>query len=98
MRITTSINRYHGELNNDPINPDYIFFFDKTIATQNEFFETSYAPTQKSNYIFTSVIDTPPPGYYWYILELKFEVLYGGIVLSDDILYLRSLTAQVVKQ
>jgi hypothetical protein len=48
--------------------------------------------------IFTSAIDSPSFGYYWYILELAFEVLSGDLTINTVSTDLRGLTAQVVKQ
>ena len=55
------------------------------------------APTET---IFTSIIDTPAPGYYWYILEiLAYSQGDGAVVHPINVTSnLRSLTAQVVKQ
>ena len=52
--------------------------------------------------VFTTLLDNPPPGLYWYILELTFLPQAGG---SDVVWYVddievgrRSLTAQVIKK
>ena len=48
--------------------------------------------------IFTTVIDNPKPGYYWYILELQWYALSGGLIINQSALGFRSFTAQVIKQ
>ena len=56
--------------------------------------------------IFSNVIDTPGPGFYWYILEVEFTPLDGDIeVVTYNIGAAgletqapRGLTAQVVKE
>ena len=48
--------------------------------------------------IFTTVIDRPVPGYYWYILEVAFQDSAGGTLFVTEMeMDLRSLSAQVVK-
>jgi hypothetical protein len=62
---------------------------------------TATSPTYLGNIetIFTGITDEPPPGYYWYIMEVSFESVSGGPVniVDCDVGY-RSLTAQVLKQ
>lgn len=97
-----SINRYKGVLNNDPINPDYIFNFDGTVALKQYTFEsltgTGTLPLQET--VFASIFDQPPKGYYWYIMEVQFD--YDGdldwIEATQAQMGLRSLSVQVVKQ
>lgn len=48
--------------------------------------------------IFTSIIDVPGPGYYWYILEIKFDTLSGVAEMTSNTLNYRGLSAQVVKE
>ena len=97
---TVAVNRYIGSINNDPINPDYIFNLDATISKK------SYSYTGLSGTgtldpvetIFTTVIDRPVPGYYWYILEVAFQDSAGGTLFVTEMeMDLRSLSAQVVK-
>lgn len=102
FRVWVAINRYIGQTNNDPVNPDYIFEKDATVARKIYTYTdiTGINPLEIET-IFSTVVDQPPPGYYWYILEVIFEyAVDGGVkvqVLSDR-LGLRSLSAQVVKQ
>jgi hypothetical protein len=108
LLAVVAINRYIGEPNTDPVNPDYVFNFQDTIATNYYYINptvTGYALTDEYNAIYTSVIDSPGPGYYWYILEIGFidisdpTVYVGGMVhVLTCSTRLRNLSAQVVKQ
>ena len=95
-----SINRYKGVLNNDPVNPDYIFDFDGTVALKQYKFSglsgTGTLPLQET--VFTSIFDQPAPGYYWYILEVQFDYSDNWIEATEAQMGLRSLSIQVVKQ
>lgn len=110
---TVMINRRRAFPDNNPINPDFIYAYDQTISTKNYYFQVDagsgtipppFAPadyrigTDPIDTIFTSVIDTPDIGYYWYLIELELEVLGGDVVLTQCELSNRSLSAQVVKQ
>jgi hypothetical protein len=48
--------------------------------------------------IFTTVIDIPPIGYYWYLIELEVATTAGDAVITQAEFSNRSLSAQVVKQ
>lgn len=112
LRYTVAINRYKGFLNNDPINPDYLFDLDETVAEKtyikSGLVGNSSLPIFET--VFTTVLDQPAPGFYWYILEVKFEfnthqVKSGSTTTLEQngqvtscLLGLRSLSAQVVKQ
>lgn len=100
LNYKVQVNRYKAFLNNDPVNPDFLFLFDKTV------FEKSYSYTglsgtgtlPETETIFSTVIDQPVSSYYWYILELQFNADAGDISVTEAKLGLRSLSAQVVKQ
>lgn len=89
------INRYKAESNNDPTNPDYIFNPDATIAFKSKLLSTLTLEPQET--IFTSIIDQPVPGYYWYILEVVYRDNAGGVIVTNSILTQRSFSAQVLK-
>jgi hypothetical protein len=55
-------------------------------------------PLSSYDTVFTSIIDVPGPGYYWYILEITFYVLGGDAQLIQLELGYRGLSAQVVKE
>jgi hypothetical protein len=98
---TVSLNRYFGEVNNDPINPDYKFIFDKTLAqkvySDSRFQGLTGSGTIEQETIFGTVIDSPTPGYYWYILEVSWTTVSGSVQITQFEMGLRSLSAQVVK-
>lgn len=112
LNYTVAVNRYRGTPNNNPANPDYVFTFDKTVAFKT-YATTGLAASGTlplTETVFTSIIDQPEPGYYWYILEVKFvfnthtEIVDGTPTavsngqVTTDLLRLRSLSAQLVKQ
>lgn len=66
-----------------------------TVATV----QTAYVATNPNiETIFTTVIDNPDPGYYWYILEVQWYALSGSLIINQSALGFRSFTAQVIKQ
>jgi hypothetical protein len=100
LSYVVSVNRYIGSPNNDPVNPDYVFDLDETVS-QRTYTYTGLTGTGVLNNIesiFTTVIDQPNPGYYWYILEVEFIVDAGDVEITQSEFGLRSLSAQVVKE
>ena len=99
LTYTVQLNRYSGFLNNDPVNPDYLFLFDATIAERVYQRPGLTGPGTLADIetVFNTAIDTPAPGYYWYILEVEFDVT-GTLDIDTAKFGLRSLSAQVVKQ
>ena len=98
--VSVQVNRYIGFINNDPINPDYIFNYDETVA-KKDYTYSSLSGTgvlSLTESVFASILDRPKPGYYWYILEVQFNSTGGSVNVTQDELFLRSLSAQVVKQ
>ena len=100
ITYTVAVNRYLAEPNADPINPDFVFIFDKTISQKvyNYTGLTGTGSLPEVETIFTTVIDNPVPKYYWYILELQFETTAGDLQVDQCKFNLRSLSAQVVKE
>lgn len=102
LSVWVAVRRYKGFTNNDPVNPDYLFDPDGTISRKIYTFPglTGTSTLNELETIFSTVIDQPPPGYYWYILEVLFEYPNGvlDVQVTEDKLGLRSLSAQVVKQ
>jgi hypothetical protein len=83
-------------------NPDYTFDIDATVAkriydpiTISSATTDNFPPVET---IFTTVLDTPAPGYYWYILEIAYYALAGNITINTVELGFRNLTAQVIKR
>ena len=101
LTYLVQINRYIGEPNSDPVNPGYIFNFDKTVSQRVYTYTGLTGPdTINQETIFSTLFDSGiPPGYYWYILEVQFDSDDGGFLqVTSSELGLRSMTTQVVKQ
>lgn len=97
LNVKVQINRYIGQINSDPINPDYFFVFDATVAEKDYAYTSLSTGSKLIETVFSTLIDQPAPNYYWYILEVTFTPT-GSLVVNTDLLKLRSLSAQVVKQ
>lgn len=102
MTVYVAINRYKAFTNNNPVNPDYIFD-DRTTIVEKAYEYTGLTGTGSLNLletVFATFVDEPDPAYYRYILEVYFET-FGAttdIYVTTDELFLRSISAQVVKQ
>jgi len=100
LTYTVELNRYYGQPNNDPVNPDFVFNFSGTVAqkvyTYTGLSGSGTLPEQET--IFTAFFDEPDIGYYWYILEVGFKFTTGTGQVTTSKFGLRSLSAQVVKQ
>jgi hypothetical protein len=100
LAYSVFINRYLLTPSNDINNPSYIVTYDKTLTGKLTFISVSAGTNDSQEYenIFTTVIDTPAIGYYWYIVDVAFNTTSGDTVVIKNTLGLRSLTTQVVKQ
>ena len=99
VTYTVQINRYVGSLSTTVFNPDYRFNFQSTIAQKVYTYSgLTGSGTLDVETIFSTVIDQPAPGYYWYILEVELDTSSGNLVENSNTFGLRALTAQVVKQ
>lgn len=102
LTVWVSVNRYKGFSNNDPVNPDYLFDLDGTVARKIYTFPglTGTGTLPEIETIFSTIVDEPAPAYYWYILEVLYEYPDTGvnIQVTSTEFGLRSLSAQVVKQ
>ena len=100
LNVYVAIRRYKGFINNNPVNPDYIFNPDDTIVEKKYEYigltGTGTLPLLET--VFTSVVDMPQPAYYRYILEVYFETVLDPIFVTLDEMQVRSISAQVVKQ
>lgn len=101
FEVAVQINRYEGFVDRTQQGAvDYLFDLDATVSEQ----VTSYTvePGSGSVFtgqnIFTTVLDQPNFGYYWYIAEVKWIPVSGDAVPQVQTVGLRSLTAQVIKQ
>lgn len=96
---TVQINRYVGSLSTTVFNPDYRFNLQATIAQKTYSYSAlTGSGTLDIETIFSTVIDQPTPGYYWYILEVELDTSAATLVQNSNAFGLRALTAQVVKQ
>lgn len=101
LTYTVAIRRYSGFVNEDPTNPDFLFASPVTVVEKAYQFDSltgiGTLPLQET--IFATFIDEPDPGYYRYILEVKFRNNLGGdMQVTSSEMKLRSISAQVVKQ
>ena len=101
--VTVSIIRGRGFPDTTPGSNDYLFA-DFLPVSQRTF---SYNPTvgsgiEEFDAVFTTVLDQPSFGYYWYILTVQFGGITGApaydVTIGRAYTNLRSLTAQVIKQ
>jgi len=106
FRYTVRINRLKGFVTSDPINPEYRFIPDATIAERvYEYTLTGSGSLDDVETIFTAIIDEPEIGYYWYILEVQYKNLdwdgtgsLPAFQVTDAVFTQRGLSAQVVKE
>lgn len=97
LTVKVQINRYIGVINTDPINPDYFFDFEATVAEKVYLFTGLTSGSVFTETVFSTLVDQPLPSYYRYILEVTFTPTDTLHVITDE-LKLRSISAQVVKQ
>lgn len=112
VTYTVMINRRKAFPTNDPTNPDYVFGDTETITAKNYYMQTEAGSgtlpaanpgtyqvgVQPLETIFTSIIDLPDLGYYWYLLDIEVDVTGGDAVITQSQLTNRSISVQVVKQ
>mgnify|MGYP006279868405 CR=1 FL=1 len=97
--VLVSINRYRGYKPTEVGASDYVFEFDAHISEQSHSFSsTSTGTASAGQNIFTTVLDQPSFGYYWYITEISFIPQTGDVKPNVFTVGLRSMTAQVIKQ
>ena len=113
FNYTVMVNRRTAFPTNDPTNPDFEFGDVETISTKNYYMQvdagsgTLPPAAEPGSYqigiqpletIFTSIIDTPPVGYYWYIIDIEIDNMGGDGVITYSELTNRSISVQVVKE
>ena len=102
VSYTVAVNRYIGVLNSDPTNPDFRFVYDATVAARTydpiTIVAAGTGDFDTVETIFTTVLDNPAPGYYWYILEIAYYAAVDPITINRVTLGFRNLTAQVIKR
>ena len=98
---TVQLNRYYSLPADNAGNATFRWVYDQTIMSKVYTLDTATLtpgqPFPEIETIFASVIDSPPIGYYWYILEIEFDILSGTPEVAAAQLTQRSFTAQVVK-
>lgn len=106
FRYTVQINRLKAFVNDDPVNPEFRFIQDGTVAERSyDYVLTGSSSLSDVETIFTAIIDNPPPGFYWYILEVQYKNMdwdgsgsLPAFQVTNSEVYQRGLSAQVVKQ
>ena len=102
LTVYVTINRYVGQLNDDPTNPDFFFQRDSTVVEKIVGVFTGLTGTgtlSQIDTVFATLIDQPPPGLYRYFLEVYFETDESGdLQITQDEIGVRSISVQVVKQ
>jgi len=102
LNYAVAINRYKGFPNNDLTNPGYLFVLDKLIAKKIYSYSglTGTGTLDSVDTIFSTFPDSNiTTGYYWYIMDVSFQVTNGGdLQVTESELGLRSMSTQVVKQ
>jgi hypothetical protein len=77
--VVVAINRYRGST--VPGRDDFEFSFDAVISSQTFSFTDTTDGSDRVEAIFTTVLDSPGFGYYWYINEL-YVYPKGGLVTN----------------
>lgn len=97
LQYKVAVNRYIGSPSTDITKPGIVFLQDKTVAEKTYNFTglTGSGSLPIVETVFVSVIDSPAPAYYWYILEIEYQ---GVLEVTRNTFKLRSFTTQVVKQ
>jgi hypothetical protein len=102
VTVAVRINRYSGSIDTGAVGAvDYLFNFDKTVSEQINTYPVTTATTtiNAGQNIFTTVLDQPSFGYYWYICEVNVNTSNLTYVQPTTVkVGLRSLTAQVIKK
>jgi len=100
--VIVSIERSKGFQDPTPGSTEYLFADTVTVSEKEFVFTATTSGTESLEAIFTTVLDTPSFGYYWYILTVFFQPPQSSPPYDIDIgrvtTGLRSLTAQVIKQ
>ena len=84
--IIVRINRYKGFPTRTPGDNDYLFDLDTNPIVSEQvthYSETASGSSGNNEYIFTTVLDRPSFGYYWYILDIVFSTknsTLGGLL------------------
>jgi hypothetical protein len=98
--VLVQINRYRGFIDTAGQGAvDYLFDYEATVSEQSHSYSsTSSGSASAGQNIFTTVLDQPSFGYFWYLAEVVFNPKTGNAKPETFTVGLRSLTAQVIKQ
>ena len=96
--VVLQINRYRGVIDDRTAQQDFRFLLDGLVSEQTFPYTANSTKTGTFNSIFTTAIDSPSFGYYWYICEITFKPLTSDVEPGTFEAGLRSLTAQVIKE
>lgn len=104
LNVAVFINRYLVTNSTDPNSPGAIYTYDETITGKiiNHSISSGYTTIPSigtyEESIFATVIDIPPIGLYWYVVDLAYNGSTPTMQIVVNDLSLRSLSTQVVKQ
>jgi len=101
FEVAVQINRYNANVDTTRQGAvDYLFQNGTTISEQRVTYtvQPGSGSVDTGQNIFTTVLDKPSFGYYWYICEVVWQADSGDVVPGTQTVGLRSLTAQVIKQ
>ena len=102
ITYTVAVNRYRARTTNQAWNLNYVYDFDKTIASRTYDLQPLVASPSFTlsprDTVFVNIIDNPDPGLIRYILEIQVETTAGDAVITQCELGYRSLSCQVIKQ
>jgi len=100
--VVADIERWVGQPNNDPTNPDYFFQFQETIIYKTYSFSFTAGTHTIDTFtnIFTNVVDQPKIGYYRYFYNFGLGSTAATIPefqFTTCVVNARSMATQVVK-
>lgn len=101
--VVADIERWFGEPNSDPTNPDFLFSFESTVIYKVYSFPYTAGTHTIDTFtnIFTSVVDEPNTGYYRYFYNFGLgsdAATIADFQFTTIEVNARSMSAQVVKQ
>jgi hypothetical protein len=98
--VTVQINRYNATAYTVNGATQYSFDSPVTVGEQSKTYSvtTGSGTVDTGQNIFTTIVDQPNFGFYWYICEVVWTPLTGNAVPKLQTVGLRSLSAQVIKQ
>lgn len=104
INVAVFINRYIVTNSTDINSPGYIYTYDETLTGRiithsiPSGYTTIPSIGEYEESIFVTIIDTPPIGYYWYVVDLAYNGSTSTMQIVVNDIGLRSLSTQVVKE